>query len=264
MASADDNNPLTQPDRVAFAGDWHGNPTWAVRAIEHAHTKLADRIVHLGDFGYLFYPRFVRPVERTLEELGMHLLFVDGNHDNHQMLAGLPVWPSGLRAVGAANRIWWMPRGFRWEWHGLRWLALGGAHSVDGGVRRRSGQSWWPQERITPVQAEAAIAGGPADIMVTHDCPDGVDIPGLDESATWFDPAEIVRSEEHRTIVGAVVREVRPAWLWHGHYHRRHTTQADLGGWQMTVTGLDCDGGSLTDNLQVVDLASLRIPEGTR
>jgi hypothetical protein len=43
------------PDRVALAGDWHGNTAWAVRAVRKMAALLPPDgprvIVHLGDFG---------------------------------------------------------------------------------------------------------------------------------------------------------------------------------------------------------------------
>jgi hypothetical protein len=51
-----------------------------------------------------------------------------------------------------AGRIWHLPRGHRWRWHGRDWLALGGAVSLDRGVRT-AGVNWWPEEEITWRQA---------------------------------------------------------------------------------------------------------------
>ena len=251
-----DDEALRVPERLAFAGDWHMNAMWAVRAIEHAAELGVATIVHAGDFGYLFYPRYLRPLQRALEAHDMQLLFVDGNHDDHNLLGRLPSWPSGLRCPGGHERIWWMPRGFRWEWNGIRFVALGGAHSVDRG-RRRAGESWWPEETITGEQAAYVVNDGPADVMITHDCPTGIDIPGLDESAAWFPPAEIASADQHRTLLRSVVDHVRPRLLVHGHYHRRHLQTVNFG-WDMTVLGLDCDGAdNLTDNLHVIDLSEV-------
>jgi hypothetical protein len=42
------------PDRIALAGDWHGNTAWAVRAIRKMDPLLPHDgrriIVHLGDW----------------------------------------------------------------------------------------------------------------------------------------------------------------------------------------------------------------------
>ena len=136
-------SPLTTPTRIAFAGDWHENAVYAQRAIRYARKQNADVLVHLGDFGYSFSDHFVNTVTRDLGRAGMPLLFVDGNHEDHPKLNQYPVEANGLRKV--TDRVWHLPRGFRWQWDGVRFLALGGAHSVDRPYRT-AGVSWWSEE----------------------------------------------------------------------------------------------------------------------
>ena len=41
------------PDKIAFAGDWHGDVPYALKAISWAAKKGVKAIVHVGDFaGY--------------------------------------------------------------------------------------------------------------------------------------------------------------------------------------------------------------------
>lgn len=250
------SDPLAEPARIAFAGDWHANAWWAERAIADARTRYADVVVHLGDFGYLFTDQFLGRVSAALAEAELDLLFVDGNHENHPKLLRYPIGANGLRRV--AQRVWHLPRGFRWQWAGVRFLALGGAHSVDR-PHRVPGVSWWKEETITPEQARHAIDGGAADVLVSHDCPAGVPIPGLDDG-TLFPWAEIMRSDEHRGVLRDVAQAVRPRLIWHGHYHRRYDATADFGYGPVRVCGLDCDGTRMEENVQVVALADIAAP----
>lgn len=247
--------PLAQPLRIAVAGDWHANAGWAERTITCAKDRCADVIVHLGDFGYEFTPGFLRRVSTALAHAQLSLLFVDGNHESFDRLNRYPIRASGLREI--AQGIYHLPRGFRWTWGGVRFLALGGAHSVDRPYRV-PGVSWWPQELITPEQAADAIAGGPTDVLVAHDCPAGVDIPGLEDTAHLFPPLEILRADEHRQTLRTVVNAVRPREIWHGHYHRHYQTTTDLGYGAVRVTGLDCDETHLGRNVQIIALDDLR------
>jgi hypothetical protein len=244
-------DPLAEPARVAFAGDWHANSRWAVYAIEHAASERADVIVHLGDYGYLFEPGYVRTVEQACAEHRLPLLFVDGNHECFPTLHAFPMRENGLREV--SDHVWHLPRGFRWQWAGRTWLALGGAHSVDR-LYRHVGESWWPEETITDEQARKVIADGPADVLISHDCPAGVTIPGIDDRDTPppFPATEIARSDEHRQLLRSVAEVVQPAAVWHGHYHRQYATTADLGYGPVQVDGLDCDGTALDKNVAVV------------
>lgn len=246
------SNPLAEPERVAFVGDWHANTSWAVLAIEHAKERGADVIVHLGDFGYAFQARFVGDVADACRRTGLHLLFVDGNHEDFRRLNRFPQRDDGLRVV--ADRVWHLPRGHRWEWGGLRLLACGGAHSVDR-PWREPGVSWWPQEWVTDDDVVRCVDGGPADMLVAHDCPTGVDIPGL--RPDLFPPLEILRADEHRAVLRRIVDGTQPAVVWHGHYHQAYRRTVDFGYGPVTVTGLDCDGTTLAGNVAVVDLAVL-------
>lgn len=251
--------PLAVPRRIMFAGDWHMNPGWAVNAAVHAHEQGADVIIHAGDFGYTFRPKFLLALGTVLEDLGIKLLFVDGNHDDHHYLAQIPVDDNGLRPIYTPH-IWHLPRGFRWTWDGITFLALGGAHSVDRQWRLHSGAMWHPEERITAGQATEAAAAGHADIMITHDCPARIIIPGIDDriGPPPFPPSEIRTSDQHRDRIGGVADIVQPHLLIHGHYHTPYVQVLKSKDWTMTVIGLDMDGTSIQTNTLTVDLEQLR------
>lgn len=246
-------NPLTEPDRVAFAGDWHADARWAKRAIAQAATRGANTLVHLGDFGYKFHPLYLFEVSHALEAAQMPLLFVDGNHEDHVWLGRHKLARNGLRQL--SEWIWHVPRGFRWRWHGLEFAGLGGAHSVDGIWRRQSGHMWHKEERITEAQATQVKGGGLCDVLISHDCPAGVSIPGLHPDD--FPMIEILRAEEHRALLREVVDVIKPRAIWHGHYHVRYRQTPNFGYGPVAVTGLDANGTSMPENLNIVDLRDL-------
>lgn len=247
-------------ERLAFAGDWHMNPTWARRVIRYAHQQGAEVIVQLGDFGYTYSKEYLDVIEEELARAEMTLYFVDGNHEDFPHLYGYPVHQLGFRPV--TDRVAHLPRGYLWEWGGVRFLAMGGGYSVDR-KHRVQGLSWWPEETITPRQVNEAATLGPVDVLISHDCPAGVLIPGIDDPdrvlPAWLDPAEVARSTEHRGRLRDLVDQVRPKVVWHGHYHVRHRTVADLGYGPVVVNGLAEDGSSLDANLAVVDVADLLV-----
>ena len=250
-------DPLANYTRAAFAGDWHASSNYARRAIRYASKQGAQVVVHLGDFGYDYRPGFVTEIERALARHRIALLFVDGNHDSPPALARYPIRSNGLRQL--TDHLWHLPRGHRWTWSGRRFLALGGAVSVDKAMRT-PGYSWWPGEAITFADAERASTGGPVDVLVAHDCPAGVIIPGLAESAHRW-PADAIRAaDRHRELLRAVVDEVRPASIWHGHYHLRYDWAGDLGYGPVQVHGMDCDGEPFDRNMQIIDLRTLSAP----
>jgi predicted phosphodiesterase len=237
--------------KIAYAGDWHANTQWAVKAIEYARENGAEHIIHLGDYGYDFRPSFRNDVELALAQAHIKLWFVDGNHEDFNWLYKQPVNESGLRKI--SEHVYHMPRGFRWEWEDVKFLAVGGAYSVDRRWRKLN-ESWWAEEVITDEQVQEAIKGGPADVLISHDCPAGVEIPGLESTSKMFPPLEILRSNEHQMLLNKIANVVQPKVIWHGHYHRRYSTVANLGYAYVEVHGLDMDATNLKDNVVIVDL----------
>jgi hypothetical protein len=248
------------PGRIGVAGDWHGNTAWATRAVRKMAALLpADGprvIVQLGDFGIWPGPagqEYLARLDAALAEAGAELSFVDGNHEDFTQLARLQPGPDGRAQV--TERIFHLPRGHRWRWHGREWLALGGAVSLDRAVRTE-GVDWWPEEEITLRQAGSVIEAGPADVMVTHECPAGIehDFP---PPPPWWSQADLRRSDAHRGLLREVVLGVRPRWLMHGHLHLSYQRRVDLGGGPIEVTGLDSDGAD-RGNWAILDVTSMR------
>lgn len=233
-------NPLTDPGRLLLAGDWHGDAAWARRVIRSAPVGADGRrrIIQLGDFGV--WPgrtgvRYLDAVAEALAQADAVCLFLDGNHEDFAQLAHCPIRRDGLR--GVRPRLFHLPRGTRWTWHGLRFLALGGATSLDR-PWRTPGVDWWPDEELTSADLDRAISGGGCDVMLTHDAPTGVDVPGLPPVSTW-EPTEVERAARHRDLLRKVVDAVQPRWLFHGHFHSRYDAELQTsGGGMVAVTGL--------------------------
>lgn len=227
-----------EPRRIIVAGDWHGNTGWAVRVIKAAKRLLRDEplpplILHCGDFG--IWPgaggkAYLREVQTACAELGVRIWFIDGNHEDFTQLE---------RFRDGDPR--WLPRGTRWNWHGRTWLALGGGVSLDKAIRTE-GRDWWPEEEITAEQAAEVTNGGPAHVMVTHDCPVKV-AHSFPPPPSFWDPRDLARNARHRERLQRVVDRVRPGWLLHGHLHRSYQLTANFAYGPCEVTGLDCDGG---------------------
>lgn len=250
---------MVDPSRVLVAGDWHGNVPWAFSVLRRLPVLLPEEprmVLHLGDFGV--WPgggAYLAAVNRYLLDADAALWFVDGNHEFHPRLDELPL-VGGMGQV--TERIWHLPRGHRWRWHGRTWLALGGAVSVDRALRRE-GVDWWPEERITLNQVQRVTADGHADVMVCHDAPSQVRLKLGTPPSTW-DPEDLERADQHRARLQGVVDAVQPSYLLHGHYHLTHHTDVAMPYGTCTVTGLDCDGSR--DNWAVLNVKTMEW-EGT-
>lgn len=246
---------LLDPARIMVAGDWHGNSAWAEKGIHRAREQGCDVIVHVGDFGWWPGPdgdHYLRHLQHNLEDCGIILYWIDGNHENHD---SIQEWLEATDSQPWSDKrypnIIHLPRGYRWQWWNQTWLAMGGAHSVDRHLRTE-GRSWWPGEHITDEQVQRGISGGEVDIMICHDVPAGVEIPGIDadeklDSEKSFWPIDQIRAANtHRRQLARVVDAVKPKYLFSGHYHVRHQTRRGLGGTLVNI--LDCDGSTLDRN----------------
>ncbi|GAB2472313.1 metallophosphoesterase family protein [Jatrophihabitans fulvus] len=249
------------PDVIAIAGDWHGNLHRALEVVGVAHEHSAPVVVQVGDFGFWragpSTDRYISRINRRLADYGMHLMWVDGNHEDHHRLARLPVdGATGLRKI--TNRIWHIPRGARFTWRGYSWMGLGGAASVDR-RRRTPGRDWWPEETLSDADVEHASRPGDVDVMICHDAPAGVRIPGIDGPSVW--PREdIARSRLNRAQLRRVVDAVQPAALYHGHYHVRTVDRLEHSAGTTTVRGLAADDSTLSDNVMLIDPSGLPLP----
>lgn len=252
--------PLADPrgGRLLIAGDWHGNSAWARKALTLASNRGVSTVVQLGDFGfYADGEGFLDVLSSTATAFDITLLVVDGNHEEFPFLRRFPVLTdghgAGLRPV--RPRLWHLPRGVRWTWRGVdgekcRWLAVGGAVSVDRQLRTE-GYSWWPEEELTPGEAARIAGGGPADVVVSHDRPEAAAVALGDLPGQWWDRAprawardDLARSDAHSARVQSVVDAVEPRHVWHGHLHRRTDVVVTPSAWGdvCAIHGLAADG----------------------
>lgn len=207
---------------IAVFGDWHGDWQFARLAIQSAKRENITHLIHVGDAS-LDWPERGRGrpedrLNRVLVANDQFLYISPGNHDCLVRVDKRPVDDEGW--ITWRSNIKVLPKGGRSVIGGLVVGHLGGAYSVDGPDFRTIGKDWWPDEEPTMEQAERLIAGGPVDLLVTHDAPTGVDV------VQKFDlPAEIKeRADRTRHLLAKVVREIQPGQLVCGHWHQRVTS----------------------------------------
>ena len=138
---------------IYVTGDVHGRAEYgasrvAFRSWPLGRTLTSDDVVIVaGDFGFVWDgSNAERYWLDWFESKPWTTCFVDGNHENHRMLAELPVreWNGGL-VHEVRPRVLHLMRGEVFDIDGLAVLAMGGAASNDRQYRRE-GRSWWPEE----------------------------------------------------------------------------------------------------------------------
>lgn len=140
--------------RIFITGDMHGtfSPLFGLR--EHQALFPADILLIAGDAGYVWDEDYPCRVE-TLEQLFPGTVaFIDGNHENHDLLNRLEaqIWNGG-RVHRVGERVYHLLRGEVYDLCGHCVFAFGGARSTDRD-QREEGVSWWPGEE--PSAAELA------------------------------------------------------------------------------------------------------------
>lgn len=236
-------------DYIAFMGDTHMNARWIRAMLRELKDRHVSHVFQAGDYGFLYTSNFVKDVEESCEEYGIEIIFCDGNHDNHDLLNSLPRDDGGFGVLSPHVRF--APRAHRWSVWGKTFMALGGAESVDKAWRTPM-VDWWPTERLHPSEAQRAVSGGPVDVMLAHDCPSRVPIPGITRAngLRYFPEEALRRADEHRDVFRKIVDQVNPAVYVHGHYHVDY-------GWVDPKTntryiGLNMDGKPFDRSIWVV------------
>lgn len=135
---------------MLLTGDTHSHLSRLLERINEASMEESDTMVVMGDFGFIWITEYDQQEIDSLNILsntcpGM-LLFVDGNHENFDVLDKLPeVDYGGSKAGYIRENILHLKRGRIYDIEGKKCLAMGGALSHDKHCRKE-GESWWPQE----------------------------------------------------------------------------------------------------------------------
>jgi len=220
--------PLVHADekRLIVAGDWHSNTLYigrAIPAIAREPTGVKT-ILHVGDFGIWRDPRgrkFLDAVDFWCERAGIsRVLVTPGNHEDWGWLdsefSSHPGKPVPLSTV-----VQVLPRGYRFETGKRTFVSFGGAASVDF-ERRKEGVDWFPSELPTEADVARAVAGGHADVLLTHETIDGGTPASegmLRNNPLGFSRKALSYSRRSRELVTRVADDIVPKLLFHGHMH---------------------------------------------
>lgn len=170
-----------------ITGDTHGEAgrfTYMDSAIMRTLTK-DDYLIICVDFGYIFNNTYnERKFLRYMaEELPFTILWVDGNHDNFDLINEYPVevWNGGkVHIVGRDKdknaKVIHLMRGQVFELEKKKIFTFGGGYSIDKAMRTE-GYSWWPEEMPNDNEMKEAIeslkrVNYKVDYIITHTAPE--------------------------------------------------------------------------------------------
>ena len=240
--------------KIFVCGDLHGGFEDTLKLSrkkwpEQDNLTKNDVVIQLGDFGYIWYHDLHQKYKKdqnTLKDLSnkkFTLCFVDGNHENFELLYSYPevdMFGSKVREVYPG--IYWLQRGHIYTINGKTFFVMGGAKSnanqkegnFSGKGRNKKlkkQKTWWAEE--LPSQEELELGRNNliqlnwnVDYVVSHTC-----------------PTEIIKSIYHQTGICNLDRLNDPISLyfdeiednlifkeWHfGHHHCDLEIKTDFG-----------------------------------
>ena len=159
---------------IYVTGDTHGEQE---RLLDMDYTDK-DTLIVCGDFGFLFYGTQEEQafLDRCAQTLPYTICFVDGNHENFDLLMRYPVeqWNGGQIHRIRRNIVHLM-LGQVFEIEGKTFFTFGGGYSIDRSVRQQ-GVSWWPQELPTDAEYKLGVKtleehDMQVDYILTHTAP---------------------------------------------------------------------------------------------
>lgn len=161
---------------IYVTGDTHGDYS---RFKDPAIKKLrrGDTLIICGDFGFFWNgSRKERSIIKKLTKKGYTIAFLDGCHENFDILEEYPVteWNGGKARVIAGNLIHLM-RGQVYTIEDKKIFTFGGGHSQDFDFRRSS-ENWWKREKPSHDEIIEAIENlrnndDSVDYVITHEPP---------------------------------------------------------------------------------------------
>lgn len=194
---------------VYITGDIHGDPMRIYAfAKKHKLTKN-DMVIILGDVGANYYGD--ERDERTKENLSkvrVPILCIHGNHEMRPWEADgytLVKWNGGKVWVQEKYpQLLFAKDGEIYTIDGKRYIAIGGAYSVDSYWRIKHHAGWWESEQPTEEIkkfVEKQLQVNEIDIILSHTCPRKYEpieafLPFIDQSTVdtstedWLDSIE--------------------------------------------------------------------------
>lgn len=154
-------------------GDIHGNLFEIIDFINRFNLGKNDNIIILGDCG-IAWRKDKKDLDQNIKLWnecgnGVKLYFIDGNHENFNILNSLPI-ENNMGKI--ADNIYHLRRGQVYEFENKKILVCGGADSIDK-YRRIENFTWWKEEAISQETIDD-IPAGHYDYVLTHCCPRSV------------------------------------------------------------------------------------------
>ena len=244
-----------------IAGDCHGKIQHVYYLLQMCENNSITTLLQVGDFGAWEHTadgrKYFRQISQRAVKMGITVYWIDGNHDkiSTTLKKHKEVDENGFVVCGP--NLKYIPRGTVWEWNTIKFLAFGGAYSVDktdrlwwenrkhvewmrakayGSTKRDVSKEslWFPEEEATMEELSKALGDrSRVDVMVTHDKPRA--------SNPKWNRKDFLECFPNQDRIQTLLQARRPRVLVHGHLHYPYEDRVrHAEGWTL-VKGLDCD-----------------------
>ena len=168
---------------IYITGDTHGSEDWdKLDSSNFTEQGImnpdSDYVIIAGDFGGIWGDEEDDYIQKFYNQRNFTTLFIDGNHENHDLLDKYPVeeWHGG-KVHKISDHIIHLMRGQVYTIDGIRFFAMGGAESTDKQYRKE-GESWWAREMPSNEEYKEALenlrkVNFEVDVVLTHCAPEG-------------------------------------------------------------------------------------------
>ena len=184
-----------------------------------------DYLIICGDFGGVWDRTKERDqILNSLANKNFTTLFIDGNHENFDILNKMPVsqWHGG-KVHFIRDSIIHLMRGQVFEIDGLTFFTMGGGNSVDKAYRVPH-RSWWKQEMPSDEEKETGIKNlelhnNEVDYIITHTAPTDIVIQIRDVNGDELPLNEYLLQIKHNVKF--------KKWFF-GHFHENKIIDDDF------------------------------------
>ena len=232
---------------IYVTGDTHGDfGRFSRKKLKYSQICSAEKdyIIVCGDLGLCWQKDGTFSYNcRFFEQKDFTLLWVQGNHENYDMIEEFPLerWHGGKVRHIVRDKVILLERGQVFEIEGKKFFTFGGAasHDIQGGVldrkdpefwnkKRRAlerelpfrilGESWWEQELPSEEEMKEGLENlakhdNQVDYIITHCASTGVQ-DALDRS-----PGKLYKADILTDYLEEIERRVQYKHWYFGHYH---------------------------------------------
>lgn len=162
--------------KIFITGDKHADINTVYHDAQINKMTDEDYLIICGDFGFIWDGGWEKNIYKLQKACPATILFIDGNHENFNILESLPIKERfGAPVHVCGEKVFHLMRGNIYTINGHTFFAFGGARSTDKQYRTVD-KSWWFREEPTIEEMDAGQQNLYANLdkieyVLTHEAP---------------------------------------------------------------------------------------------